>query len=61
MHNNVCFANQLAPCLGYFTNDILPCVCSRESLLAALSQVALPSVPVDVMAPDALPALPLTA
>jgi hypothetical protein len=26
-HKWYCFAAQTAPCLGYFPNDVLPCVC----------------------------------
>ena len=48
MHKNYFFAGQPAPCPGYFANDVLPCVCgSKEKLLLSLSQVALPSVPVN--------------
>jgi hypothetical protein len=62
MHNAYCFAGQAAPCLGYFANDALPCVCgSRESLLLALSQVAFPFVPVDVMVSPGVHALLLSA
>ena len=62
MHNAYCFASQTAPCLGYFANDTLPCVCSsRESLLLALSQVAFPFVPVDAMVTPVTHSLPLSA
>jgi hypothetical protein len=46
--------------MGYFANDILPCVCGKEGLLLALSQVAIPSVPVKEFAP-AVHILPLSA
>ena len=52
MHNVYCFAGQSAPCPGYFANDALPCVCSsKESLLFALSQVAMPYVPLKEVPP----------
>ena len=60
MHDTCCFAGQPAPCMGYFANDILPCVCGKERLLLALSQVAIPSVPVKEFAP-AVHILPLSA
>jgi hypothetical protein len=61
MHNVCCFAGQPAPCPGYFTNDTLPCVCgSKENLLLALSQVAIPSIPVKDMLP-VVHILPLSA
>jgi hypothetical protein len=60
MHNVCCFASQSAPCPGYFANDILPCICSKDSLLFALSQVAIPYIPVKDMAP-AVHILPLSA
>lgn len=62
MHNPYCFAGQSAPCLGYFSSDILPCVCaSKESLLLALSQVAIPYIPVPDMAAQVVHLLPLSA
>lgn len=62
MHNNVCFAGQSAPCPGYFINDQVPCVCStRESLLFALSQVAIPFLPVCDLGPAEVRLLPLSA
>ena len=62
MHNSYCFDGQSAPCPGYFVNDILPCVCSsRESLLLALSQVAMPFLPVDFTAYRVAQHLPLSA
>ncbi|HLY18117.1 MAG TPA: hypothetical protein VKR61_12885 [Bryobacteraceae bacterium] len=62
MHKPYCFAGQPAPCLGYFANDKLPCVCgSGESLLKVLSQVAGPIVPVELLAPAPLHLLPLSA
>jgi hypothetical protein len=61
MHSSYCFAGQPAPCLGYFGNDNLPCVCNgKENLLVALSQVAIPSVPVQDLQP-AVHILPLSA
>jgi hypothetical protein len=61
MHENYCFAGQPAPCPGYFADDILPCVCSsEEKLLFALSQVAIPAVPVQDSTP-AVHILPLSA
>jgi len=62
MHNVCCFAGQTAPCPGYFSNDILPCICSgKESLLIALSQLAVPYVPLRDQAPPVVHLLPLTA
>jgi hypothetical protein len=62
MHNAYCFAGQSAPCPGYFPNDTLPCICtSRESLLLALSLVALPRIPVTVASPPVVHFLPLSA
>jgi hypothetical protein len=62
MHNTYCFAAQEAPCSGYFANDALPCVCdSRESLLLALSQVAIPLMPVAVLPAPAVHVWPLSA
>jgi hypothetical protein len=61
MHNSFCFAGQSATCPGYFSNDILPCVCSRESLLLALSHVAIAYVPVAAMTPPVMHLLPLSA
>jgi len=47
MHKPFCFANQPAACTGYFAKDALPCVCGVSgSLLSALSQVAIPAVPI---------------
>jgi hypothetical protein len=61
MHDNYCFAGQPAPCPGYFANDILPCVCgSEEHLLFALSQVAIPAVPMQNVTAT-VHILPLTA
>jgi hypothetical protein len=61
MHNVYCFAGQSAPCPGYFANDALPCVCSsKESLLFALSQVAIPFMPIKDV-PPAVHILPLSA
>jgi hypothetical protein len=61
MHNVCCFAGQPAPCAGYFQNDVLPCVCGEESLLLALSQVAIPYIPVGPMAPPVMHVWPLSA
>jgi len=61
MHNANCFAGQPAPCSGYFANDVLPCICSRESLLLALNQVAIPYAPVKDLAPAEVHILPLSA
>ena len=62
MHNVCCFAGQSAPCVGYFSNDTLPCVCSsKESLLLALSQVAIPYIPVGAMIPPVMHVWPLSA
>jgi hypothetical protein len=62
MHNAYCFAGQPAPCSGYFANDVLPCVCrSREDLLLALLQVAIPPTPVRETAAQATQALRLSA
>lgn len=44
-HKPFCFAGEPAPCKGYFLDDVLPCVCTAEDLLAALSEEAFPSVP----------------
>jgi len=61
MHKSYCFAGQPATCPGYFSNDILPCVCSsQESLQLALSQVAIPHIPVKE-APPVAHMLALTA
>jgi hypothetical protein len=62
MHNAYCFAGQSAPCPGYFLNDTLPCICiNRESLLLALSQVAMPHVPLTIASPQVVHFLPLSA
>jgi len=62
MHNGYCFAGQSAPCPGYFFNDVLPCICSsKQSLLLALSQVAIPYIPVTELAPAEVHILPLSA
>jgi len=61
MHSVCCFAGQPAPCPGYFANDLLPCVCSsKENLLIALSQVAIPFAPVKNV-PPVVQILPLSA
>jgi hypothetical protein len=46
-HKAYCSAGQPAPCPGYFEGDVLPCVCDARNLLEALSQGALPAVPLD--------------
>ena len=62
VHKPYCFAGQPAPCKGYFSNDVLPCVCgSNAMLLEALSKVTMPAVPVTDRAPAEVYALPLTA
>jgi hypothetical protein len=62
MHKAYCFAGQPAPCQGYFANDVLPCICdSRDSLLLALLQVAMPMAPVDRTATPVAHPLPLSA
>jgi len=62
MHKAYCFAGQPAPCQGYFANDVLPCICeSKESLLFALLQVAIPMTPVDHAAAPVAHPLPLSA
>ncbi len=61
MHTSYCFAGQPAP-EGYFYNDILPCVCgSKEKLLLALGQAAIPYEPVMQAAPPEVHLLPLSA
>ena len=61
MHNVCCFAGQPAPCPGYFANDVLPCICeSKESLLPALSQVAIAHVPLKEVLPE-VHILPMSA
>lgn len=42
-HKPYCFAGELAPCAGYFLNDLLPCVCTAVDVVAALSQQAIPA------------------
>jgi hypothetical protein len=62
MHTTFCFAGQPAPCLGYFANDVLPFICSsKESLLLAFHQVAIPASPVKDVALPELHLLPLSA
>lgn len=62
MHNAYCFAGQFAPCPGYFLSEFLPCVCSsRENLFFALSQVAIPFIPLRDAGPPVLHLLPLSA
>jgi len=42
-HADFCAAGQPAPCPGYFSDDILPCVCGATGdVFAALELVALP-------------------
>lgn len=62
MHTAYCFAGQSAPCEGYFANDVLPCICSsKQSLLLALSQVAIPYIPLANLTPAEVHVLPLSA
>jgi hypothetical protein len=62
MHNSTCFVGQPAPCPGYFANDTLPCVCGvRGNILYALSQVALPMVPILAEPVTEMRVLPLSA
>ena len=62
MHRPFCFAGQPAPCPGYFDNDELPCVCGANgTVLAALSRVAVPAVPVVKEKPAEVHLLPLSA
>jgi hypothetical protein len=52
VHKQYCFAGEPAACPGYFTNDALPCVCGANgNALAALSQVAMPIVPLEETTP----------
>ena len=43
-HTPFCFAGEPAPCKGYFPDDVLPCVCTAEDAIAALSELALPAL-----------------
>ena len=62
MHQFYCFAGQPAPCTGYFAKDALPCVCGLDgSLLSALSEVAMPVVPVHQQSLALAPVLALSA
>ena len=62
MHKTYCFAGQTAPCQGYFSDDVLPCVCGAEkSILVALGQVAMPAVPLSEEVAPAMHLLPLSA
>jgi len=46
-HKPFCFALEPSPCEGYFSGGEPPCVCNGSgALISALSQVALPVVPV---------------
>jgi hypothetical protein len=60
MHSVYCFAGQSTACPGFFANDILPCICSKESLLFALSEVAIPYIPI-TDGPSEVHILPLSA
>ena len=60
MHKVCCFAGDSAP-EGYFTNNTLPCVCSKENLFLALSEVAMPMIPLGMTALPAVHLLPLSA
>lgn len=61
MHQAYCFAGQPAACPGFFRKDVLPCVCGAgRSVLIALSEIAMPAVPIVVESPD-LPLLALSA
>jgi hypothetical protein len=43
-HKSFCFAGEPSPCIGYFADDVLPCVCGAEGdVITALSRVALPA------------------
>ena len=43
-HKGFCFAGQATEVLGYFPEDVLPCVCGAAGdATAALSQLALPA------------------
>ena len=44
-HKPFCFGGEPAPCEGYFPDDVLPCVCTIENVLVALSEQAFPCVP----------------
>lgn len=60
-HKPFCFAGQPAPCEGYFLDDVLPCVCTAEDAVAALSQQAFPA-PAGTPGPaEAAPAAPKPA
>ena len=62
MHRAYCFADQAAPCAGYFAGDVLPCVCGVSgSLLPALCEVTIPAVPVRQWPPVETHALLLSA
>lgn len=62
MHKPFCFAGQPAPCPGYFDKDVLPCVCGASgTTISALSQVAVPAVPILEEKPAKEHLLPLSA
>jgi hypothetical protein len=62
MHKAYCFAGQAAPCPGVFAKDVLPCVCGVSGkVLTALSQVALPAVPIVLETPAEVHVLALSA
>jgi hypothetical protein len=60
-HKWFCCIGQPALCSGYFTDDLLPCVCGVDgTVLSALNQIAIPAQPL----PDSQPipdTLPLSA
>ena len=61
IHKPYCFAGQPALCPGYFTNDVLPCVCGvKGNVLSALSKVAIPAVPLKQVTPE-VHLLPMSA
>jgi hypothetical protein len=61
IHQQYCFAGQPAPCAGYFTNDVLPCICGvNGNVLSALSETAIPIVPLERLTPE-IHLLPLSA
>jgi hypothetical protein len=62
MHKSYCFAGQPAPGTGYFDDDVLPCVCGVSGdVLSALSQVAVPVIPIGSEVPAEIHLLPLSA
>ena len=52
-HKDFCSAGQPAPCEGYFTGNVLPCVCGAEgNVIQALNELA-PEAPVGGTPPTA--------